>query len=169
MRHAITLISGIALALLVGTQPRAQAPSQSPITVEHSWARATPGGAKTAAVYVTLINKGDAADQLMTAATPISDKVQFHKESEENGVSRMRLLPALDIAPGATVTFTPGDMHIMLVGLKQPLREGQTFPLTLEFRKAGKVDVVVSVAKIGAMGRGDTGSMTHEHDGAAHQ
>jgi periplasmic copper chaperone A len=74
--------------------------------------------------------------------------------SEENGVARMRELRTLEIAPGAKITFKPGDMHVMMIGLKQPLKEGQTFPLTLDFEKAGKVDVMVSVAKVGAMEHG---------------
>jgi copper(I)-binding protein len=61
------------------------------------------------------------------------------------------------------VTFNPGGWHIMVVGLKQPLREGQTFPLTLNFEKAGKEDVIVSVAKVGATRPSDAGQTTHEH------
>jgi len=75
----------------------------------------------------------------------------------------MREMRAVEVAPGARVTFSPGGMHIMMVGLKQPLKEGQTFPLTLTFEKAGNLDVMVSVAKVGAMQHGDMGPMMHEH------
>jgi copper(I)-binding protein len=81
----------------------------------------------------------------------VAEKIQFHKETEEDGVARMRELRSVEIAPGAKVTFKPGDMHMMMLRLKQPLVEGQIFPLTLDFEKAGKVDVMVSVAGIGAM------------------
>src|SRR5258708_36986749 len=90
-------------------------------------------------------------DRLLSATTPAADKVQFHKETEENGVSRMRQLQSVALGHGAKVVFKPGDMHIMLVGLKQPLTEGQSVALTLELEKSGKVEVTVPVARIGAM------------------
>jgi hypothetical protein len=72
-------------------------------------------------------------------------------------------MQVVDVAPHARATFDPGGMHIMLVGLKQPLKEGQTFPLTLNFAKAGKIEVTVPVAKIGAMRPGDMAPMMHDH------
>jgi copper(I)-binding protein len=149
MKQAIELILSVAFACAIGLQVHAQTSGPSPIVVEHPWARATPGGAKTGATYLTLINNADSADQLLGATTPVADKVQFHSTSEENGVSHMREMHAIDLSPRARVTFDPGGMHIMLVGLKQALKEGQTFPLTLTFAKAGKVDVTIPVAKIG--------------------
>jgi copper(I)-binding protein len=98
------------------------------------------------------------------ATTPVADKVQFHSTTEENGVSRMREMRVIDLSPRARVKFDPGGMHIMLVGLKQPLKEGQTFQLTLTFAKAGKIDATVPIAKIGAMQPGDMAPMMHEHD-----
>lgn len=164
MRHATNLILSILFATAIGLQVHAQAPGSNSIVVEHPWARATPGGAKTGAAYLTLINNEDSADQLLGASTPVADKVQFHSTTEENGVSHMREMPAVDLTPRVKVTFDPGSMHIMLVGLKQPLKEGQTFPLTLTFAKAGKVDVTVPVAKVGAMQPDGMAPMLHDHD-----
>src|SRR6266705_4594700 len=170
MGQPISLLMSVAFALLISGQLQAQTTGGAkPITVDQPWARATPGGAKTGAAYMTLINSGDSADQLVGATTPLAEKVEFHKTSEDNGISRMREQRTVDIAPGAQVTFRPGDMHIMLVGPKQPLKEGQTFPLTLEFQTASKVNVVVYVAKIGAMQHGDAGATPHGHDGATHK
>jgi periplasmic copper chaperone A len=67
---------------------------------------------------------------------------------------RMRPLAAIDIPAGQTVTLSPGGMHIMLLGLTQPLREGQSFPLTLSFDHAGPRQVTVAIEKAGAMGPG---------------
>jgi periplasmic copper chaperone A len=142
---------------------RAQTPDAKSIVIDHPWARATPAGAKTGAAYMTLINNGGSGDRLLAAKTPVADAVQFHSVSEENGVSRMREMRAVEVPPGGKVTFSPGGMHIMVVGLKQPLKEGQTFPLSLTFEKAGKVEVTVSIAKVGAMQHGDMGPMMHEH------
>jgi copper(I)-binding protein len=163
MKYANHLMAGMVLTLLVGGHGRAQTPTSNTITIEHPWARATPGGAKTGAAYVTLINTGPSADRLLGATSPVADKIQFHKESEDNGVAQMRELQTVEVAAGATVTFKPGDIHMMMVGLKQPLKEGQNIPLALRFEKAGNVDVTVSVAKVGAMQPGDmNGMMMHD-------
>lgn len=161
MRHVAQLIPTLMLALYFGGQAHAQLSSQNTIVIDHPWARATPGGAKTGAAYATLINNGHSGDRLLSATTPLAEKIQFHSVSEENGVVRMREMHTVEIAPGAKVSFSPGGMHIMLVGLKQPLKEGQTLPLTFIFEKAGKIDVMVPVAKVGAMEGGNMDSMTH--------
>src|SRR5260370_26526800 len=111
MKHAGNLILGLLFALAIGGQVRAQAPDAKSIVVDHPWARATPAGATTGAVYTTLINNGSSADRLLSATTPVADHVQFHSVSEENGVSRMREMHAVEIAPGARVAFNPGGMH----------------------------------------------------------
>ncbi len=165
MKHRTKAILALLVAVTIDGQVRAQIPATDAISIEHPWARATPGGAATGAAYITLINKGNTADELIGATTPVADQVQFHSVSEENGVSRMREMRAVEVKPGATVSFSPGIMHIMLVGLKKPLKEGQTFPLTLSFEKAGKVQVVVSVANVGAMQGEDMGPMMHGSDG----
>lgn len=158
MKPTLSLFFATLFALSVGGQAYAQTSGANPIVVEHAWARATPAGAKTGAVYMTLINNGAAPDRLLSATTAVADKVQIHKVSEENGISSMQELHTMDIAAGAKVTLKPGDIHAMLVGLKQPLKEGQTISLTLDFEKAGKISVAASVAKVGAMQGGNMDS-----------
>jgi copper(I)-binding protein len=161
MRLAGHWISAALIALVVSGHAQAQTSAPSTIRVENAWARATPARAKTGAAYVAVINNGGSADRLLSATAPLAQEIQFHKETEDNGISRMRELRAVEIDPGAKVIFKPGDMHMMMVRLKQPLKEGETFPLTLTFEKAGKIDVTVSVAKVGAMQSGDMKSMMH--------
>jgi periplasmic copper chaperone A len=129
----------------------AQTSSEHTIAVANAWARATPAGSTTAVVYMTLVNSGKNMDRLLGGATPVAEKVRFHSNINDNGVMRMRELDAIDIAPGASVLLKPGSTHAMMIGLKKTLREGQSFVLSLEFEKAGKIDVVVSIGKIGAM------------------
>jgi copper(I)-binding protein len=131
---------------------RAETPIASGIAVEGVWARATPAGAATGAVYLTLANRGADVDRLVGVATPVAARAQLHTESSENGVMKMRPLDQLEIKPGSAVVLKPGAAHVMLSGLKQPLKEGETFPLSLEFAKAGRRDVQVTVVKVGAMG-----------------
>jgi len=166
MKNAGHVTSALLLAVVFSAQAHSQTPGQNIIVVDHPWARATPAGAKTGAVYVTLINNGTTGDRLLSATTPVADKVQFHSATEDNGISRMREMRTVEVAPGAKVSFNPGGRHIMVVGLKQPLKEGQSFPLTLTFEKAGKEDVSVPVAKVGAMQHGDMSPTTHEHGDA---
>jgi copper(I)-binding protein len=161
MRYAVNLMSSVALALLIAGQLHAQTRGPNEITVEQPWARATPKGAKTGAAYMTLINNGASTDRLLGATTPVADQVQFHEVTEENGVSRMREVKTVELDPAAKIVFKPSEMHMMIVGLKQPLKEGQTFPLTLQFEKAGKIDVTVPIEKVGAMQHQDMGSMAH--------
>lgn len=152
MTYRVLLVLALGMFVGIAGQARAQTPSASTITIEQPWARATPAGTKTGAAYLTIINHGSAADRLVSASTPMASKVQFHEETNDNGILRMRELPSVKVGPGATVTFKPGGMHIMLVGVKQQLKEGQTFPLVLEFEKAAKIDLQIPVAKAGAMG-----------------
>jgi periplasmic copper chaperone A len=159
MGDAIKLILIAALLLFLGGQLDAQSASVNAITVEHPWARATPKGATTGAAYMTVTNSGTSADRLVGATTPLANKIQFHTETEDNGVSRMRQVDTIDLPPGAKILFKPGNMHVMIVGLKQPLTQGQTFSLILMFEKAGSIDVTVPVEGIGAMRHDDMGSM----------
>jgi periplasmic copper chaperone A len=127
------------------------------VQVTEAWARATPGGAQTAAVYATL--QSAAGDELTGISTPVAKEAQLHEMSMEGGVMKMRQVEQLDLPPGQSVTLKPGGYHVMLVGLSHPLVEGQTFPLTLTFAKAGMKDVTVGVQKVGAMGPGNSSSM----------
>jgi len=122
------------------------------IEIKASWARATPGHAEVGAAYLTIVSP--TADRLTAASSPVAKKVELHTMSMEGGVMKMRPLAAIDIPAGQPVTLSPSGMHIMLEGLNQPLRQGQSFPLTLTFDHAGPRQVTVSVEKAGAMGPG---------------
>ena len=133
--------------------------ADGPIKVEQAWARATPGGAKTGAVYLTVTNTGTTPDTLVGAATPAADKAELHEMKMQNNIMEMRPISTLSLAPGQSVTLGPNGYHIMLVGLKAPLKEGDTLPITLSFQHAPKQDVTVPVMKLGAMGPAASGSM----------
>jgi periplasmic copper chaperone A len=125
---------------------------ETSIKVEQPWARATPGGASTGAVYMALDNKTSSADRLTGASSDVADKLQIHEMKVVNGTMQMReLADGLPIPADGTVVLKPGSYHVMLIGLKKPLKEGETFPLTLIFEKSGKVTVDVPVKAMGAM------------------
>ena len=141
----------------------AQAPSRAQPAMDHSanagtvmvmdpWARATPGRAANGAAYFTVVNRGAAPDRLVGADSPAADRVELHTHIHDGGVMRMRKVEAVDLGPGGSVTFRPGGYHVMLMGLKRSLRQGETFPLNLRLEKSAAVTVTVKVMGIGAMG-----------------
>ena len=120
------------------------------VDITDAWARATPGGAQTAAAYVTLVSP--AGDRLTGVSTPAAQKAELHSMTMDGGVMKMRQVDAIDLPAGQAVTLKPGGYHIMLTGLAKPLQEGQSFPLTLTFAKAGPREISVTVQKAGSMG-----------------
>jgi copper(I)-binding protein len=116
-------------------------------TATNPWARATPPGTSTAAVYVTLIGSAT-SDRLLEAHTPRASMVHLHATEESAGLAKMRPVEGLDIPAGATVALAPGHMHLMLMGIDRPLVAGERFPLTLHFSRAGDrvLDVLVRPA-----------------------
>jgi copper(I)-binding protein len=130
----------------------AQSGGAAAITVENAWARATPGAIKTGGAYMTLVDHGADPDRLVGVSTPVAGKAELHVMSEANGVMTMRPVDALTVEPGKPVELKPGGYHVMLIDLKQPLKQGDSFPMSLTFEKAGTIQVTVKVEKPGAMG-----------------
>jgi periplasmic copper chaperone A len=131
------------------------------LVIGHPWTYATPPGAKVGGAFMELRNKGAVGDKLISAETPIAGKTELHTHAIEGGVMRMRSVPGIEVAAGASVALKPGSFHVMLFDLKQGLIKGERFPLTLTFEKSGKttVDVVVE-------DRGENAA--HEHQGHKH-
>ena len=125
------------------------------------WARELPPVSRNGAAYLSITNKGKAADRLVSASSPMAERVELHETTMDGGMMRMRPVASLVIAPNETRVLEPGGLHFMLVKLKQPLVAGKHFPLTLVFADAGSVDVKVMVTKgsgTGAMDHGDHSS-----------
>lgn len=117
------------------------------IAVVQPFAVPTPPGATTGAGYIReLSNKGAADDRLVGVSAAIADHVEMHSMTMDGNVMRMRQVPAIVIPAKGTVDLSPGHgYHLMLVGLKQPLKVGDRIPVTLTFEKAGPVDVDLAV------------------------
>jgi copper(I)-binding protein len=121
------------------------------IAVRTPWIRATPRGADVAGAYMTITNTGTEPDRLVAGAIPGVSRFEVHSMVMENGVAKMRPVQGgLEIKPGQSVALKPGALHVMLVGLKQPLQQGQHLKGTLTFEKAGKVEVEFNVESLGA-------------------
>jgi periplasmic copper chaperone A len=128
------------------------ASAQTGPVVEHAWARATTASAQTGAAY--LVVHAASPDQLTGFSTPIAATAELHQSHVNNGVMEMRPVASLPVGPGHDVTLAPGGYHVMLMGLKQPLKPGDHFPLTLTFAHAGAVTTEVTVGRAGASGPG---------------
>jgi len=156
-----------AISLLLAVIPAAAAehhdgmghPKVGAIVVEQAWARAslTANGA----AYVSLQNTGKSTDHLVSIRTPVANRAELHTHLMDKGIMRMRPLKAIELSPGAPAVMRPGGDHIMLMGLKRKLKEGERFPITLRFAKAGEITVMVTVFGPGASGPDGDGHSGH--------
>lgn len=104
-----------------------------------------PASPDTAAVYFTVQNTGDSDDALLAAATDIADEVQLHQSVMEGGAMKMQPVPRIAVPAHGEARLARGGLHVMLLGLRRPLREGDQFELRLTFERAGSVTVTVPV------------------------
>jgi copper(I)-binding protein len=145
-----SILLAAAFALVVSSASAHEYKAGS-LEIKHPWARATPKGATVAGGYMKIINTGTAPDRLVGGSTVAAGKFEIHEMSMDGGVAKMRLLPnGIEIKPGETVELKPGSYHLMFVGLKQPIEQGKRVKGTLQFEKAGTVEVEYAVEAIGA-------------------
>ncbi|WP_018606620.1 copper chaperone PCu(A)C [Uliginosibacterium gangwonense] len=120
------------------------------LKIHHPWARATVAGQPSGGGFLRIDNSGE-ADRLISAEADVSKAVELHSMSMDGEVMRMRKLDnGIELPAGQTVELKPGNLHIMFIELKAPLKEGSKFPLHLKFEKAGEIDVEVQVEAVGA-------------------
>jgi copper(I)-binding protein len=159
----------VALASGAGGHGHTQIAAESGIKIEGAFARASAGPVRNGAAYLTITNTGGAADRLIGAEADVSTRVELHTHRKEGEVMRMRKVEAIDVPAGGTATLQPGGNHVMFMGLKEPLKEGESFPLTLMFETAGSIEVMVTVGPAGAMrpesGHGGGHGGGHGHQG----
>lgn len=122
------------------------------LVIGHPWSRATPNGAKVGGGYFTITNNGTTPDRLVSVSAPsVADHVEIHEMAMNNNVMTMRQVAGgVTVDPGKTVAFVPGGFHLMMMGLKSPLKEGDRVRADLNFEKAGPVEITINVEGIGA-------------------
>ncbi len=139
------------------------------ITVKTPWARATPGGAQVAGAYLEIEAAPGIEDKLISARSAAAGIVELHDHINDGGVMKMRRVDGIPIKGAQSVVLKPGGLHIMLLNLKAPLKEGDKVAFTLVFEKAGELEIDVPIAKIGASGpTGTSGSNPAQGHGAGH-
>jgi copper(I)-binding protein len=114
------------------------AAAASPIRIENPWSRATAPGQVVGGGFMTIVNTGNTADRLVSVTSAAAAEVQIHHTSMDGGVMRMRqLTDGLEIPAAGRVELKPRGLHLMFMQLKAPLDVGSSFPVQLQFEKAG--------------------------------
>ncbi len=145
-------IFAIILSILPTSFVLAQTVTVGSLVIETPWARASIGTKRPGAVFFTIRNKGSVADVLSAVETPVSGKASVHRSQIINGIASMTMAGPVKIPANSEVRLAPGGLHIMLMMLKKPLIKGKDFPLTLVFKKTGRVEITVPVLSVGARG-----------------
>ena len=138
MLRAVTLLASLLLAL----------PAAAQVTVTDPWVRGTVSGQMATGAFMKLTSARDA--KLVEARSPVAGVVEIHEMALENNVMRMRAVPALPLPAGRTVELKPGGYHVMLMDLKQQMKEGEVVPVTLVVETAGKRETIEVKAPVRA-------------------
>lgn len=149
-------VAALALRLLVllfasASLQQALAASPEPVAagdleISGYWAKAMLPNQPTGGGYLTLTNKGGEPDRLISVSTGAAGMVEIHTMEMADDVMTMRPIDGqLEIPAGGSVELKPGGMHLMFMHVHEPFKEGTTVPVTLEFEKAGKVEIALPV------------------------
>lgn len=168
--HRLAIFVAAILAVALVLPVHADDVVAGSVKISAPWARTTPKGATVGAGYMTITNNGSTPDRLISGASEVSNRFEIHEMTMDNGVMRMRpIAKGIELKPGQSVELKPGGNHVMFLGLKKPLAQGEHVKATLAFEKAGKVDVDFTVESLGAQTGGDHampdmgGGMKHGH------
>lgn len=123
------------------------------LRISAPWTRAAGQGG-TGVGYLAIRNTGSAPDRLVSARSAAARAMELHTHIRDGDVMRMRPVEAIDLPPGQEVRLQPGGLHLMLIGLTAPLRQGERVPVTLVFERAGEVTVDLAIQAAGARGHG---------------
>lgn len=119
-----------------------------PFAVSAAYARAVAPGQTNSAVFLQLQNKDTQAHALVSASSAVAAAVELHNHVNEGGVMKMRKVEKIDLPASETVALKPGSFHIMLIGLKQPLKVGETVDLSLSFEDGTSLKLSAPVQEI---------------------
>jgi periplasmic copper chaperone A len=119
------------------------AASVAQVKIHNAWARPTVQGQQGGGGFMTM--QSPVADKLLSGSTPVAERFELHTMSMEGDVMKMREVAAIELPAGQPVELKPGGLHVMFIGIKQPLKLGSKVPVTLKFEKAGEVKVEFEV------------------------
>ena len=156
MRMSANLLACMIALACMGTASLAEVKRGGPwkiegILIEQAWARLSPGGAKTGAVYLTIHNTSLTDDLLLAVDSAAAQSTAVQQSVVEDDIAKMKPMPfGVEIKSDKEVVLKPGAIHIMLTGLSGALQPGDQLPVTMVFREAGSLDLDVPVLPLGA-------------------
>ena len=148
-----SFLSLLGLLALLSFPATAHDLSIGDLTIKNPFARASAGPARAGAVFMGVRSNGDSSDRLMgvSISTDIAKKAEIHTHIMENDVAKMREVEGgIEIPAGGMIMLKPGGLHVMLMKLTEPLEEGETFMLTLEFEQAGEITLEIPILGVSA-------------------
>lgn len=145
MKRLIAVL--LALAFPAAAAQAQHVQRQNNIELSQAWMRASLAGVPNTAAYLTIRTTDGKPDRLLRAQSPVAGKVELHTHIIENGIAKMREVPAIDVPAGAAAELKPGGLHVMLLGVKSTLKDGESAPLTLTFERGGTITLTVPVRK----------------------
>ncbi|NPA54373.1 MAG: copper chaperone PCu(A)C [Aquificae bacterium] len=119
--------------------------AKSDIEIRDPWIRAVPPNSKNTALFMIIENKGNKEDELISVKTDIAKMSMIHETVNENGIMKMKHIETLKIPPKSKIELKPGGLHIMLMGLKRPLKVGEKVKVKLLFKFAGEKEILAPV------------------------
>ena len=156
----LLIVAGVAMTGVVMAQGVSKTVTTNAIKIEDAYTRATVPGQQVAGGFMKIENKG-AADQLISASSPVAGEVQLHEMAMDGNIMKMRQVKDIPLPAGGAVELKPGGLHLMFMNIKAPLTAGETVPVKLKFAKAGEVEVKMPVNAMGNPGAGHGGAMKH--------
>ncbi|MDZ7828912.1 MAG: copper chaperone PCu(A)C [Halofilum sp. (in: g-proteobacteria)] len=141
-----SIFTTLLLALLLAAPAGAHDYRLGDLYIDAPWSRATAPGASVGAGYLDIRNEGEREDRLTGATSPVAGRVMIHRSVERDGTTTMEHQHrGVAIPAGGEVAFAPGGYHLMLMQLEERLEKGDRVPVTLEFERAGKIEVELDV------------------------
>ena len=153
------LLRGLSFAAMLAAAPSiglAGDVVKGDLKIENPWVRTTIPD-RPSAGYMTVRNAGDGADAIVSASSPDAERIELHTHLMENGVMKMRPVEKIDVPAKGSAELKSGGLHLMIFGVKKPLKDGEALPITVVFEKAGPVEIDFKIKTI-AGGKGTRGS-----------
>ncbi len=153
-------VQACAAAAVLSTAAYGHSVSHGDLVLDHPYAVPSLAGVSHGAAYLRGIdNRGDQPERLLSASSPVAARVELHRMALDAGVMRMREVAAIELPPHTVTALRHnGPYHLMLMDLKQPLKDGDRFDLTLNFERAGSQTV-----KVWVQTPRDTANSEHTH------
>jgi periplasmic copper chaperone A len=148
-------VAAALLGALVGLGALADAPVADAVRVQDPYARAVPPGQPNSAVFMVIENTGTAPAAVVQAQSPAAATVELHTHGMADGMMQMRRIERIELPAGESVALAPGGLHVMLIGLTEPLAPGMDVPLTLELDDGSRIDLTAPVRQVQPMMHGN--------------